>query len=74
VDDATQREIRIKLISFGSYHELSINDAVTLSLADTAFAGGMLGFYVETDQLQIDELSIQRLEPPTQSDEHLATG
>jgi beta-fructofuranosidase len=47
---------------------------VTLSLADTTFADGMLGFYVETAELQIDELSIQRLEPPTQSDEHLATG
>jgi beta-fructofuranosidase len=72
--DATPREIRIKLICFGSYHELSINDAVTLSLADTVFADGLLGFYVETAELQIDELSIQRLQPPTQSDEHLATG
>ncbi len=68
------RNIEVQLASFGSYHELSINGAVVLSLADATFTKGLLGFYLETAELKISDLVVHRLEPPTQDDEHLAKG
>ncbi|MGM0490705.1 MAG: glycosyl hydrolase, partial [Planctomycetota bacterium] len=62
------------LLAFGSYHELSINGGVVLSLADATFSGGLLGFYVETAELQIGELVVHQLDSPTQTDEHLVRG
>ncbi len=72
--DSGPRDIQIRLLSFGSYHELSINGRVVLSLADATFNDGLLGFYVETADLRIEDIKLQRLHPPTQSDEHLTTG
>ncbi len=69
-----RREIDIRLISFGSYHELCIGDGVILSLADAKFTEGLLGIYVETADLLVHDLKVERLEPPTQTDEHLTTG
>ncbi|MEX1042914.1 MAG: glycosyl hydrolase [Pirellulaceae bacterium] len=66
--------LEIHLLAFGSYLELSLQGSVLLSLADSTFDHGLLGFYVETAELEIHNLDIQRLEPPTQSDEHLANG
>lgn len=67
-------DVRIELLAFGSYHELTINGRVILSLADPTFESGLLGFYVETAKLQIRDLTVLELEPPTQGDEHLAEG
>lgn len=72
--DSGPRDIDLRLLEFGSYHELSVNGSVVLSLADATFSSGLLGFYVETADLQIDNLSVHRLQPPSQSDEHLTTG
>ena len=68
------QNVSVQLISFGSYHELSINGAVTLSLADDRFHAGKLGIYIETAELRIDDLVVERLESPTQSDDHLTQG
>ncbi len=67
-------DVEIQMISFGSYHELSVNGGIVLSLANSTFTSGMLGFYVETATLQINQLEVHRLKPPTQTDEHLTTG
>ena len=72
--DPGPRNLDLKLLAFGSYHELSINGSVVLSLANDRFSNGLLGFYVETAELYIEDLVVQRLSPPTQSDEHLTTG
>lgn len=72
--DGGPRDVSIRWLAFGSYHELSINGSVILSLSDTSFQEGLLGFYVETADLKIEQLRINRLAPPTQSDEHLASG
>lgn len=72
--DGTPRNVEIKLLAFGSYHELSVNGNIILSLADTTYVQGMLGFYVETAELRIEDLSVHRLRPPTQAEGHLATG
>lgn len=71
---STYEDMEIHLIAFGSYLELSLQGSVLLSLADTTFDRGLLGFYVETAELEINNLDIQRLDPPTQTDEHLANG
>lgn len=68
------RDIVIALVAFGSYLELTINGSLILSLADTHFLKGLLGFYVETAKLRLDELSVRELEPPTQADDHLVQG
>lgn len=66
--------VELQVLSFGSYHEFCVDSAVVLSLVDTTFDAGSLGFYVETAELTIDQLNVERLEPPTQSDDHLTTG
>ncbi len=66
--------IDVQWLAFGSYHELSVNGKVVLSLVDATFGGGLLGFYVETAELRIDDLVVHRLQSPTQSDDHLVTG
>ncbi|MEZ6133176.1 MAG: glycosyl hydrolase [Planctomycetaceae bacterium] len=67
-------DVVIQLLSFGSYHELSIGGAVVLSLADGQFEEGLLGIYVETAALRVSNLLVEELEPPEQTDEHLTTG
>jgi beta-fructofuranosidase len=69
-----RHNVTIRLNVFGSYHELSINDNVVLSLADHRYDEGAFGFYVETADLHIHDLDVHHLESPTQSDEHLARG
>lgn len=69
-----RHNVSIRLIAFGSYHELSINDNVVLSLADNRYAEGAFGFYVETADLHIHELDVRHLERPTQTDDHLTRG
>ncbi len=64
----------IQLIAFGSYIELSINGRVVLTLADNSFENGQLGVYLETAEVRVSELQVDRLAPPSQTDEHLATG
>ena len=68
------KAIDLRLISFGSYHELSIDGQIVLSLVDSAFTSGLLGFYVETAKLSITNLKVEQLASPTQSDVHLTHG
>ena len=69
-----EKAVDLQLISFGSYHELSIDGQIVLSLVDSAFTSGLLGFYVETAKLSVDNLKVDRLKSPTQSDVHLTHG
>lgn len=64
----------VQLIAFGSYIELSINGRVVLSLADQDFESGQLGFYLESAEVRVSELQLDRLASPSQTDEHLASG
>ena len=67
-------QVEVQLIAFGSYHELSVNGNVILSLTDPRFEVGKTGFYVETADLKADGLVVETLKPPTQTDEHLTKG
>lgn len=64
----------VELISFGSYHELSIDGTIVLSLADARFRKGLLGIYVETATLNISQLTAETMADPAQTDEHLSSG
>ncbi len=66
--------VAIELIAFGSYIELSINGRVVLSLADRSYETGLLGIYLETAEVRVSALKVERLAPPLQSDEHMAYG
>ena len=64
----------VQLIAFGSYIELAINGRVVLSLADQSFESGQLGIYLETAEVRVSEIQLDRLAAPSQTDEHLANG
>jgi beta-fructofuranosidase len=64
----------IQLIAFGSYLELSIDERVVLCLVNDRYESGAVGFYVESAELELRDICLQRLTPPSQSDEHLAVG
>ncbi|WP_168565602.1 glycoside hydrolase family protein [Crateriforma spongiae] len=70
----TPGKAKVRLLAFGSYLEFSIGDKVILSLADKAFSKGAAGFYIESGQLLVDHLHVDKLTPPLQTDEHLANG
>jgi len=70
----TIQNIEVQLVAFGSYHELSVDGGVILSLADSTFSSGLLGFYVETAKVEVNDLVVHQLNSPTQTDEHLVKG
>lgn len=70
----TRLEATVQLIAFGSYIELSVNGRVVLSLADQSFESGRLGVYLETAEVRVSEIKLERLASPRQTDEHLASG
>ena len=70
----TPGKARVRLIVFGSYCELSIDDRIVLSLADQTFQQGLLGVYLESAHLQLADVRLNRMRSPYQSDEHLVEG
>ena len=64
----------ISLIAHGSYIELSVDNRVILSLADQTFSAGALGVYLESASVELFNPTLEKLESPVQSDEHLAVG
>lgn len=71
-DDRGRAEVQ--LIAFGSYFEFSIDGRVILSLADQTFESGSMGVYLETAEVRLSDMNLQRLASPSQTDEHLASG
>jgi len=64
----------VQLIVFGSYIEFSIDGRVILTLADQSFKTGLVGVYLETAQVRLSNVHLQRLASPSQTDEHLVSG
>ena len=73
-EQAVRGEASISLLAYGSYLELSVGSRVILSLADQTFQKGVIGFYIESAQLSVEDLQVDHLLPSPQSDEHLANG
>jgi beta-fructofuranosidase len=72
--EQSPNEARVQLLAYGSYLEFSVSGRVILSLADQSFAQGLLGVYLETAHLQLEDVRLHRLRKPRQSDEHLVEG
>ena len=54
----------VELVAYGRYVEFSIDGYVRLTLVDDTFREGRLGFYAETAQLRMEELTLDHLYPP----------
>src|SRR5690606_20536867 len=65
---------RLKLVAYGSYIELSVENRVVLALADQQFEDGAIGISVETGRARATDVQLERLQPPVQSDHHLVMG
>ena len=73
-DNYERGKADIVLIVHGSYLELSIENRVILSLADQTFDAGGVGLYVEAAEMEVQNVTLERLQSPVQSDEHLTVG
>jgi beta-fructofuranosidase len=63
-----------QLLAFGSYLEFSVDGRILLSLADQTFGMGLIGVYLETAHLELSDVELRRMRPPSQSDSHLVAG
>ena len=70
----TPGEAEVQLLAFGSYIEFSCDQRVILSLADQSFVAGHMGIYLESADVRVSDIELDRLDPPRQTDEHLASG
>ncbi len=65
---------RMRLIAFGSYLELSVNERILLSLVDRRYHTGLVGLYLETADLHLRNLRYAKLDDPDQFDDQLIEG
>lgn len=63
----------IEVIAHGTYLEFSINGQVTLSVVDDAFPTGRVGFYTESAQLKLDDVTMERLHRSVSEEETVYT-
>jgi beta-fructofuranosidase len=56
-----QREWEIEVVTHGSYIEMSVNGQVTLSLVDDGSSKGRVGFYTESAELTLMDVTIEVL-------------
>ncbi len=71
---STPGEANLQLIAFGTYIELSVDDRVILTLADSTFEEGLFGVYLESAQMHLYDVELRRMRDPAQSTDHLVTG
>jgi beta-fructofuranosidase len=64
-----KRAYDFELIAYGGYIEFSVGGIVVLSLIDTSYTeNDRLGFYVESAQIRIDDLTLEPLHGPSTED------
>lgn len=68
------REWEIEIVALQTYLEFSIDGRVVLSLADTTYSTGCMGIYVESARLNVRDLTLEHLEPPSKPSEDLPEG
>ncbi len=62
VTSSETREWDVEVVTHGMYVELSINGQVTLSLVDDSFSKGRIGFYAESAELTLSEVTVEALQ------------
>ena len=70
----TRGNAEVQLLAFGSYLEFSVDGRVILSLADSTFAEGRFGVYLESARMRLHDVELRRMRGPKQSTNHLVTG
>ena len=63
----------VTVIAFGSYLEFSVNGTVVLSLADLTYDRGAFGFYAESVELRVSDMTFEVLEPVGAANASLTT-
>lgn len=70
----TPGEVELSLLTFGTYIELSIGDRIILSLADRRYTRGFTGIYLDTADLLVSDIRLNRMDNPEQYEDHLVGG
>jgi beta-fructofuranosidase len=64
----------LEVVCHGAYIEISINGQVTLSLVDDTYFSGRVGFYTESAQLKLSDLTVEWLRRSVNEEEAVYTG
>ncbi len=59
------RSFQFKLIRYGRYIELSINDVVKLTLMDYTYSGSLMGLYSASSIISLQKMQLRILPDPT---------
>jgi beta-fructofuranosidase len=59
------RSFKFKLIRYGNYIELSINDVVKLTLMDYMYSGNLIGMYSSSSIISLQNMQLRILPDPT---------
>ena len=65
--------LQIEVVTHGAYIEFSINGQVTLSVVDDTYSAGRVGFYTESAQLKLENISMEWLRRPVAEEEAVYT-
>lgn len=65
---------KITLTGLRNYIEFAIDGHVLLTLSDNTYSKGLLGLYVESACLRIEDIRLDHLEPPAMPTDHLPSG
>ncbi len=68
-----ERDIDIEVVTHGMYIEFSINGQVTLSVVDDGYTEGRLGFYTESAELKLEDITLESLSRPVAEEEPVYT-
>lgn len=63
----------VEVVTHGAYIEFSINGQVTLCVVDDAYVSGRVGFYTESAQLRLENITVERLRRPVAEEEAVYT-
>jgi beta-fructofuranosidase len=67
----TPGEAELSLLTFGTYIELSVSGRIILSLADRRYTRGFTGIYLDTADLLVSDVCLNRMDNPEQYEDHL---
>ncbi|WP_460836659.1 hypothetical protein, partial [Massilia agri] len=59
-----EKQIYFKIIRYGNYYELSINDVVKLTLLDFKYSEGKVGIYVCSAVISVSDSKIHAIPEP----------
>ncbi|WP_172294215.1 glycosyl hydrolase [Pseudoruegeria sp. HB172150] len=67
------KDLNLEIVTHGMYIEFSINGQVTLCVVDDAYDEGRVGFYTESAQLRLEDVTMEWLSRPITEEEPVYT-